>query len=139
MAERFHLLHNLREALDRVCIADEKTLDAVNALGRQQPVPLSDGAVAVPVPPPPETSPPAPQRAPQRQARRQCLSAQVWTWHHQGWTGAASAQHVGLSLRTVQRDLRTATCAGRKRRSDAGDSLLSPSKPYLLERWNAGC
>ena len=51
----------------------------------------------------------------------------------------AIAQHVGLSLRTVQRDLRTATFAGRKRRSDAGDSLLNPYKPYLLERWNAGC
>jgi transposase len=59
--------------------------------------------------------------------------------HRQGWTGAAIAQHVGLSLRTVQRDLRTATFAGRKRRSDAGDSLLNPYKPYLLERWNAGC
>jgi len=39
----------------------------------------------------------------------------------------------------VQRDLRTATFAGRQRRSDAGDSLLNPYKPYLLERWNAGC
>jgi transposase len=59
--------------------------------------------------------------------------------HHQGWTAPAIAQHVGLSLRTVQRDLRSATFAGRKRRSDAGDSLLNPYKPYLLERWNAGC
>ena len=48
----------------------------------------------------------------------------------------AIAQHVGLSLRTrLQRDLRTATFAGRKRRSDEGDSLLNPYKPYLLERW----
>ena len=39
----------------------------------------------------------------------------------------------------MQRDLRTATFAGRQRRSDAGDSLLTPYKPYLLERWNAGC
>jgi len=46
---------------------------------------------------------------------------------------------VGLSLRTVQRDLRTATFAGRKRRSDAGDSLRNLYTPYRLERWNAGC
>jgi len=39
----------------------------------------------------------------------------------------------------VQRALRTATFAGRQRRSDAGASLLNPYKPYLLERWNAGC
>ena len=49
------------------------------------------------------------------------------------------AQHIGLSLRTVQRDLRTATFAGRRRRSDRGASGLNPSKPYLLARWNAGC
>ena len=77
--------------------------------------------------------------AAQRQARRQALHTQIWTLHQQGWTGAAIAQHVGLSLRTVQRDLRTATFAGRQRRSDAGASLLNPYKPYLLERWNAGC
>jgi transposase len=44
-----------------------------------------------------------------------------------------------MSLRTVQRDLRSATFAGRRRRSDRGESVLNPYKPYLLERWNAGC
>jgi transposase len=138
LADRFHLLQNLREALDQVFLTHSQALDAVNDLVHQQPVPLPDGALAIPVPP--HDSPlPAQQRAAQRQARRQALHAQVWALHRQGWTGAAIAQHVGLSLRTVQRDLRTATFAGRKRRSDAGDSLLNPYKPYLLERWNAGC
>ena len=82
---------------------------------------------------------PAQQRAAQRQARRQALHTQVWALHRQGWTAPAIAQQVGLSLRTVQRDLRTATFAGRKRRSDLGESVLNPYKPYLLERWNAGC
>jgi transposase len=117
----------------------EKALEAVNALMRQQPVLLSDGAVAVPVPPPVEPPTPAQQRAGQRQARRQALHTQVWALHRQGWTAPAIAQQVGLSLRTVQRDLRTATFAGRQRRSDRGDSVLNPYKPYLLERWNAGC
>ena len=44
-----------------------------------------------------------------------------------------------MSLRTVQRDLQSATFTGRKRRSDRGESVLNPYKPYLLERWNAGC
>jgi len=138
VADRFHVLQNLREALDQVFLTHGKALDAVNDLARQQPVPLSDEAMAVPVPPH-DIPRPAQQRAAQRQARRQALHTQVWTLHQQGWTGAAIAQHVGLSLRTVQRDLRSATFAGRKRRSDAGDSLLTPYKPYLLERWNAGC
>ena len=138
VADRFHLLQNLREALDQVFLTHSQALDAVNALVHQQPVPLPDGAMAVPVPPH-DIPLPAQQRAAQRQARRQALHTQVWALHRQGWTAPAIAQQVGLSLRTVQRDLRTATFAGRKRRSDLGDSVLNPYKPYLLERWNAGC
>jgi transposase len=138
VADRFHLFQNLREALDQVFSTHSQALDAVNALVHQQPVPLADGALAVPVPP--HAIPlPAQQRAAQRQARRQALHTQVWALHHQGWTAPAIAQQVGLGLRTVQRDLRTTTFAGRKRRSDLGDSGLNPYKPYLLERWNAGC
>jgi transposase len=139
VADRFHVLQNLREALDQVFSMHSQALDAVNALLRQQPVLLPDGAVAVPVSPPVETSTLAQQRAGQRQARRQALHQQVWALHHQGWTAPAIAQQVGLGLRTVQRDLRSPTFTGRKRRSDRGDSVLNPYKPYLLERWNAGC
>jgi transposase len=74
----------------------------------------------------------------QRQGHRQALHTQVWALHRQGWTAPAIAQHVGMSLRTVQRDLQSATFTGRKRRSDHGESVLNPYKPYLLERWNAG-
>jgi transposase len=138
VADRFHLLQNLREALDQVFLTHAQTLDAVNALMHQQPVALSDGAVAVPVPPH-DIPLPAQQRAAQRQARRQALHTQVWALHRQGWTAPAIAQNLGMSLRTVQRDLRSATFAGRRRRSDRGESVLNPYKPYLLERWNAGC
>jgi transposase len=125
VADRFHLLQNLREALEPVFTAHGHALDAVNDVLRQQLIPLPDGAVAVPVPP---AEPPMPeqQRVAQRQARRQALHQQVWALHRQGWPARAIAQQVGLSLRTVQRDLRTATFAGRKRRSDRGDSLLNP-------------
>ena len=138
VADRFHLLQNFREALDQVFSTYSQALDAVNALVHQQPVPLSDGVMAMPVPPQ-DIPLPAQQRAMQRQARRQAQHTQVWALHHQGWTAPAIAQQVGLSLRTVQRDLRSATFVGRKRRSDRGDSILNPYKPYLLERWNAGC
>jgi transposase len=138
VADRFHLLQNLREALDQVFSTHSQALDAVNVLMHQQPVPLQDGALAVPVPPQ-DIPLPAQQRAAERQGRRQALHQQVWALHHQGWTAPAIAQQVGLGLRTVQRDLRSTTFAGRKRRSDLGDSVLNPYKPYLLERWNVGC
>ena len=138
VADRFHLLQNLRETLDQVFLTQSSVLDAVNATLRPQPVPLSEGMLAVPVPPH-DIPLPAQQRAAQRQARRQALHTQVWALHRRGWTAPAIAQHVGLGLRTVQRDLQSATFAGRKRRSDLGTSVLNPYKPYLLERWNAGC
>jgi transposase len=138
VADRFHLLQNLREALGQGFSTHSQALDAVNVLMHQQPVPLPDGALAVPVPPQ-DIPLPAQQRAGQRQARRQALHTQVWALHRQGWTAPAIAQHVGMSLRTVQRDLRSATFVGRKRRRDHGESGLTPYKPYLLERWNAGC
>jgi transposase len=138
VADRFHLVQNLRETLDQVFLTQSAVLDAVNATLRPQPVPLSEGILAVPVPPH-DIPLPAQQRAAQRQARRQALHQQVWALHYQGWTAPAIAQQVGLGLRTVQRDLQHATFAGRKRRSDLGTSVLNPYKPYLLERWNAGC
>jgi transposase len=138
VADRFHLLQNLREALEQVFVTHGQALEAVNALGRQQPVALPAGVVAVPVPPH-DIPLSAQQRAAQRQAHRQALHTQVWVLRRQGWTAAAIAQQVGLSLRTVQRDLRSATFAGRRRRSDLGESVLNPYTPYLLKRWNAGC
>jgi transposase len=138
VADRFHLLQNLREALDQVFITQSHVLDAVNETMRQQPVPLPDGTMAVPVPPH-DLPLPAQQRAAHRQARRQALHTQVWALHRQGWTAPAIAQQVGVSLRTVQRDLRSATFAGRQRRSDLRDSVLNPYRGYLLTRWNAGC
>jgi transposase len=138
VADRFHLFQNLRETLDQVFLTHGEVLEAVNATLRPQPVPLSEEALAVPVPPH-DVPRPIQQRAALRQARRQALHTQVWALHRQGWTAPAIAQHLGMSLRTVQRDLRSATFTGRKRRSDRGDSVLNPYKGYLLERWNAGC
>jgi transposase len=143
VADRFHLLQNLREALDQVFATHRQALEAVNALQRQQLVALPAGAVAVPVPahdiPRPAQPRAAPPRAAPRQAHRQALHTQVWALHRQGCTATAIAPQVGLSLRTIQRDLRSATFAGRRRRSDLGASVLNRYKPYLLERWNAGC
>jgi transposase len=138
VTDRFHLLQNLAEALDQVFTTHGKCLDAVNATLRQQPVPFPTGAAAVPVAFPDLSTLPQ-QRATQRQARRQLVHEQVWTLHRQGWTVRAIARHLGLSARTVQRDLRTATFPGRRQRSDCGQSVLDPYKATLLQRWNAGC
>ena len=138
VADRFHLIQNLAEALTQVFTTQGRALDAVNATGRQQPGPLPDGTHAVPVPPPP--TPPAEQaRAAQRAARRQAVYDEVWAWHRQGWSTAAIATQVGRSQRTIERSLQMPTWPVRQHRRHYGRSLVNPSQAYLLERWNAGC
>ena len=103
-----------------------QALDAVNALVRQQPVPLPDGALAVPVPPPRHPHcPPSSARRSARPAGRRCIRRSGPCTARAG-RPRPLPQQVGLSLRTVQRDLRTATFAGRRRRSDRGDSVPQP-------------
>jgi len=138
VADRFHLLQNLAEALDQVFNAHSHALEVVNEALRQAPVTQLDGTVAVPVPPP--SSPRLAQELAQpRQARRLALHQQIWAFHQQGWPGWAIAQQLGIGKNTVFRYLRTETLPARKRRTDRGRSLLTPYTPYLLERWNAGC
>jgi transposase len=138
VADRFHLIQNLAEALTEVFTTQRTALDAVNAAARQQPVPLPDGTVAVPVPPP-ATPPRAQQQAAQRAAQRQATYDQVWALHRQGWTVPAIAAQVGHSRHTIERYLRLPTWPVPQHRSSYGRSVLNPYKAYLLERWNAGC
>ena len=105
VADRFHLIQNLAEALDEAFTTQHQALNAVNTAMRRQPVPLPDGTLAVPVPPPP--TPPAEQaRAAHRAARRQARYDKVWALHRQGWSTAAIAAQVGCSRRTIERYLR---------------------------------
>jgi transposase len=138
VADRFHLIQNLAEALTEVFTTQRTALDAVNAAARQQPVPLPDGTVAVPVPPP-ATPPRAQQQAAQRAAQRQATYDQVWALHRQGWTVPAIAAQVGHSRHTIERYLRLPTWPVPQHRSSYGRSVLNPYKAYLLARWNAGC
>jgi transposase len=138
VADRFHLLQNLAEALTHVFTTHGRALDAVNATEHQQPVPLPDGTSAVPVPPPP--TPPAEQaRTAQRAARRQARYDEVWALHRQGWSTAAIAAQVDCSRRTIERYLQMPTWPAPPHRRHYGRSVLNPFKAYLLERWNAGC
>ncbi len=136
VADRFHLLQNLVDTLEQVFHTHRTALEAVNEAIRRQGVPLADGTMAVAVPPPPPTGQ---EKTVQRRARRVECHQQVWALRQQGWPGHAIAAHLGIGKSTVFRYLRTATLPERTRRADRGRSILNPYKPYLLERWNAGC
>jgi transposase len=138
VADRFHLVQHLAEALEQVCSAHGQVLTAVSDALRSTPVVQPDGTTAVLVPPSAPTLQ-AQTRAAQRRARRLATYDQVWTLHRQGWSPRALAQQLGMGRWTVVRYLRAPTCPERKGRSDTGQSVLTPYKEYILKRWNAGC
>jgi transposase len=138
VADRFHLLQNLAEALDQVFGAHGHALKAVSEALSRIPVVQPDGHAAMPVPPSKPT-PQAQMRAAQRRLRRHTTYERVWTLHRQGWSNRAIAQQLGIGRMTVVRYLQAPTFPERKGRSDTGKSVLTPYKERLLKRWNAGC
>jgi transposase len=138
VADRFHLLQNLAEALDQVFSAHGPALKAVSTALSRTPVVQPDGQTAVPVPP----STPTPQgrtQAAHRRARRLATYEQVWSLHRQGWSNRAIAQQLGIGRMTVVRHLQAPTFPERKGHTTTGKSVLTPYKERLLKRWNAGC
>ena len=138
VADRFHLLQNLAEALEQVFSRQSAALKAVNEVMRHPVVSPADGAVVTPVPGP--LTPTLVQaKATRRRAQRVALYEQVWTLRHQGCSGEAIARQLGMGRSTVFRYLHAPTFPERKGRSDRGRSLLTPYKTYLLRRWNDSC
>jgi transposase len=146
VADRFHLLHNLADALTQVFTAHAPQLARLNPQRVAAPMPVHDPtcptAAAEPssVPlAPPQSSTAAARLARQRRTRRWAHYHQVWTYHRQGWTLDAIAQQVGLSRRTVQRYLQSPTFPERQPRHGRDRNLLDPYKATLLAGWNRGC
>ena len=138
VADRFHLLQNLAEALEQVFSSHSTALKAVNDAMRQVPVSQQDGIPVAPVPWP--LVPYLVQaKAARRRARRVALYEQIWTLRRQGASGQAIARQLGIGRCTVFRYLRVSGFPERKARSDRGRSVLTPYKAYLLQRWNDGC
>jgi transposase len=134
VADRFHLLQNLAEALETTFTTHVASLRAVDQ-ARDQAV-IADGGPVLVVPPRPPAR--AATLAAERRERRMARYQQVWSLHREGWPGHAIARRLGLGRSTVVRYLRHETFPERKGRSDVGRSLLDPWKPLLLKRWNAG-
>jgi transposase len=135
VADRFHLLKNLAETLHRVFDQHRSQLDVVRG-GADQPAAAQGGE--------PSTTPrpsAAAQRA-ERRVQRQARYQEVHQLHRLGMTRIQIAQRVGLSRKTVSRWLNATAYPvhpGAKRRGRPYGSQLDPFKPYLLERFQAGC
>ncbi|HEV2126748.1 MAG TPA: transposase [Chloroflexota bacterium] len=129
VAERWHLLRNLGEAMERLTAQHHRQL--CEAAERM-------------VPSPPQV-PAAPQEVVvhylpgfQRREARLGRYNQIKTLHQQGWTIQTIAEQVGVSKQTVQRFLRAQSSPERARRSRQPRGT-DPFLPYLRQRLDEGC
>jgi transposase len=134
VADRFHLWHNLSEAL-------EKTVRAHRAcLTEPPPQPAPDQAASpdeIPIERPVTVNCYGDERA--LIARFQERFARVQELRAQGLSLNAISRELGLCFRTVQRTAYATSVDDLMAPSLARASKLDPFKPYLTERWNGGC
>jgi transposase len=163
IADRFHLLKNLRERLKEVmdrkqsCLpeVEERASDAIPAKAQG----IKDTSVQQKAEnhsePEPEkhyrTIPPSPYQRPagmrytefQKQVRRDKRVARyedVRTLFEQGLSQRAIARKLKLSRRTVGKFVQAEAYPERDQSKEgARRSLLDPYKGYLLQRWQQGC
>jgi transposase len=143
VADRWHLLSNMREAVQRLLDRHHKSLPALR---------LPQAQAGQSEPPhslvEPETKPAAPESDVQltqaerirqeRRARRLDRFSQVIALRQRGVSLRAISEQLGVDRRTVRRYMAADAfpeIAKRKPRP----SLLDPWKPYLRQRWDEGC
>jgi transposase len=130
VADRFHLLQNLAEVLERFFATRSQALKAVDLAYHR-----SLGAMVV-APPKPSTTT---QQAQQRRERRLANYEQVHKLRQQGLKVCDIAHHLGMGERTVFTYLAAPSFPEwQPHPRRPGKSLLAPYKPYLLVQWNAG-
>jgi transposase len=132
VADRFHLLKNLAEVLERFLATQSAALKAVD-LAHYRAI---DKTLVVP----PKSPTAQQQRAQQRRARRLANYEQVHKLRQQGYQVLDIAHHLGMGERTVFTYLSSPKFPEWQpypHRRQA-QSLLTPYKPYLLKQWNLG-
>jgi transposase len=135
VADRWHLMKNLVEALERCLLRHKPALKAavVGAESMSGPLPSYAEAAGVPWQQRAETA------SLQKHARRVEHYEQVNALHRVGVAKLEIAQALGISRRTVYRYLSLTTPPERRQPRSTRRRLLEPYEPYLLRRWQEGC
>jgi transposase len=143
--DRFHLVQNLREAVEAFLINQRPLLPLAAEQTAQALAPSTDPAPNIGMY---RGKRKCPQTWKQRQeaesrsrnAWRVAAYEAVHTLHQQGTTIAAIARIVGISRETVYTYLRQERPPGPKcPQFRISDQVLTPYIPYLLRRWRQGC
>jgi transposase len=141
VADRFHLLANAGELLERVLGCRRTALRlaaaAVDHAVREQDPPEAEAKA-------PATLAAAPGRVraqeqqDERRAHRLARYDAVVALHQQGHSHSAISRQTGLGRRTVRRYLRAGAFPERAV-PPARSTILAPYEPYLRVRWTEGC
>ncbi len=138
VADRFHLVKNLREALERLLERHRSRFRGIE-LPRTSTAPLDAAALPRAAHWQPARRSAATQAAQQvRRAARQACYQQVHLLHATGESIVGIARQVGLSRGTVYHYLRSDSDPTAVR-WQSSRSQLEPYLPYLYQRWQEGC
>jgi transposase len=135
VADRWHLLQNLVEALERCLLRHRKALKLAAGLAAPGvgPLPSYTDADRVPWQ---QRSEAASQ---QKHAAKVEQYGQMRALAAAGFTKLDIAQMVGVSRPTVYRYLALEAPPERRRPHRAGRHVLEPYEPFLRQRWAEGC
>ncbi len=162
IADKFHLLLNLREKLKELMARKQKLLPHVETTPSDAIPDKARGALSELSPPPALSAEEAPKSFRNMSARPRALPSgsaasspeetpsqisrsnrsaryeAVRTLHQQAFSQREIARRLKMSRQTVHRFLVAETFPERSRPPYRG-SILDPYKPYMLERWKSGC
>ncbi|HEX2277637.1 MAG TPA: ISL3 family transposase [Candidatus Tectomicrobia bacterium] len=140
VVDRFHLVQNLRQALEAVLIDHRSVLQAAAvgtalaltpADGHAPTMPMYRGRRRNPTPVPQEEA-----ARPPRHARWVAIYETLHRLHGQGTPIATMARQLGISRPTVYAYLRRDTPPGPRRlQRPPSARVLTPYVPYLIRRW----
>jgi transposase len=135
VADRWHLLQNPVEALERCLLRHRMALKAAAGLADAVVGPLPSYADADRVP----WQQRAEAASQRRHAARVEQYARMRALEAAGFTKTDIAQLVGVSRPTVYRYLALEAPPERRRPHRTGRRVLEPYEPYLQQRWAEGC
>jgi transposase len=146
VADRWHLLKNLREALQKMleqkrhCLKAAARAEAMHTLHVNKTIPPAAEASAIP------TQTKGAGKAPTqaqldkslRRARREARFQHVRYLHQDGRSNRSIARELRMSTRTVQKYLLAEECPQYTRATESYPSKLRCFLPYLEAQWQAG-
>jgi transposase len=146
VADRWHLVDNLADALETFLRHHGAHLIQAAALAAQTDEPAADSALPDAMyqgkrctPPPRLWEQRQEAASAERVAARQATYKRVHELYAKGTTPAEIARLVGVARTTVYRYLQSAPPQRPRRTQRGRQRVLAPWEPYLLKRWEEGC